>query len=120
MKGNIFNSNNGISVTHVKEPSKSIFSGNLFFNTYQTAYVLPYEKSTPKITSVVESGEYIVVSGTTNTAAVATVELFFTDQAEQTVQTHHRRPSQIPRSKTRLRFAGGQKCSVCRFEASRT
>ncbi len=84
VKDNVFTSNNGLKFGVVNKQYKSLFSGNLFYNIDKDAYSLPYEVPVPVITSVKESGDYIVVTGSIDTMAVATIELFYTEQTDQT------------------------------------
>ena len=83
VKDNVFYSNRGLYLGDVTPLYKSLLSNNLFFNT-DLAYQLSYNLPTPVISSAEVSGDDIVIKGYVDTAAVATIELFFTDQAEQT------------------------------------
>ncbi len=82
-KNNVFYSNQGLYIGSVTPLYKSLLSNNLFYNT-NLAYQLPYNLPTPVISSAQVSGDDIVVKGYVDTAAVANIELFFTDQGAQT------------------------------------
>ena len=82
-KNNVFCSNQGLYIGDVTPLYKSLLSNNLFYNT-NLAYQLPYKLPTPVISSAQVSGDNIVVKGYVDTAAVANIELFFTDQGAQT------------------------------------
>lgn len=83
VRNNAFYGNRGVSVGDVTPLSKSLFSDNLFYDT-KLAYELPYDLPVPVISSAEKSGDDILIKGKIDTAAVATIELYYTDQIDQT------------------------------------
>lgn len=82
-KNNSFYSSSGLSVDDVTSCNQLLLTNNLFFDT-KRAYQLPYKLPIPDISSVEESGDDILIKGRIDTAAVATIELYYTDQIDQT------------------------------------